>query len=89
MTIAKDDFEMWQANPVTEAVARALVNMAAKNKQRWIDISWDGEKTDPVILAELKARAQTAEDLSELTFEQLIEELDEAETVKSERHQPD
>ena len=32
MTIAKDDFELWRAHPVTEAVTRALQILAERNK---------------------------------------------------------
>ncbi len=85
MTIEPDDFEAWRAHPVTEAVSKALVMLAERNKQKWIDASWDGGNADPLVLAELKARAQMAQDLSELTLEELREVLDE----ESERHQAD
>lgn len=77
MTIEKDDFDQWQAHPVTEAVNRALVKLAEMNRQKWIDVSWGGGVADPVTLAELKARSEMCADLSELTFEQLSEALDE------------
>lgn len=76
MGFEKDDFEQWRAHPVTEAVSKALVMLAERNKQKWIDASWSGGQADPVVLAELKARAQMAQDLSELAFEELREVLD-------------
>lgn len=75
--ITKDDFEMWRANPVTEAVNRALVMLAERNKAEWMRVSWDCGAADAVMLAQFKARYETANDLSELTFEQLEEALNE------------
>lgn len=83
--IDKDAFEEWRAHPVTEAVSKALVMLAERNKQTWIDASWAGGKADPLVLTECKARAETAQDLSELTFEELEEALDE----KSKRNTAD
>lgn len=74
--IEQDDFEAWRVHPVTEAVNKALVILAERNKQKWIDTSWDGGVADPVVLAELKARYEVALDLSELTFEELEQALD-------------
>lgn len=83
MTIEKDDFEQWRAHPVTEAVTQALVLLAERNRQRWIEVSWIGGDTSPTILADLKARAEVAQDLSELTLEELEDVLNETKTVKS------
>lgn len=77
MTIEPEDFEAWRAHPVTEAVSKALVILAERNKQKWIDVSWDGNQADPLVLADLKARHEVALDLSELTLEELREALDE------------
>lgn len=77
--IDKEDFEQWRAHPITEAVNRALVKLAERNKAKWISVSWDTGQSDPVVLAELKARAETARDLSELTIEELNEALNDEE----------
>ena len=77
MIIETEDFEQWRAHPVTEAVTRALVMLAERNKARWIELSWGGGQADPLVLAELRARAEGALDLSELTVEELNEVLDE------------
>lgn len=89
MAIAKDDFELWRGHPVTEAVTRALTLLAERNKQKWIEVSWGAGETTPLVLADLKARAEMAQDLSELTFEELEDALNENETAKPERHKPD
>ena len=79
MTLEPDDFEQWRGHPVTEAVTKALRILAERNKQKWIDASWGGGQVDPIVLADLKARAEMAQDLSELTFEELSEVLDDDE----------
>ena len=70
-----EDFELWRAHPVTEAVVRALRKLADRNKQKWMEISWDGGGSDPLQLADLRARAESALDLAELTVEELNEAL--------------
>ena len=85
MTIEAEDFEQWRAHPVTEAVTRALVMLAERNKARWIELSWGSGQADPLILADLRARAEVALDLSELT----VEELNEALNEESERRESD
>ena len=77
MIIETEDFEQWRSHPVTEAVNRALVKLAERNKARWIELSWGSGQADPLILADLRARAEVALDLSELTVEELEEALDE------------
>ena len=75
MKIEKEDFEQWQAHPVTEEVMRALRVLAERAKQKWIELSWDGGSADPLQLADLRAVHRTASDLSELTFTELEEAL--------------
>ena len=75
--IDPEDFEQWRAHPVSEAVSKALVKLAERNKDKWMAVSWDGGVSDPVILADLKARYETARDLSELTVDELNEALNE------------
>lgn len=74
--IEPEDFAAWQASPVTEAVFRALRKIRDDAKAEWVAASWDAGNTDPVLLADLRARAQIVGDLAELTFEELKEKLD-------------
>lgn len=76
MTIDPDDWEQWRAHPVTELVNKALQKLAEQNKRKWMEISWDGGEADPLKLIELRSRAQAAQDLSELTLDELNEVLD-------------
>ena len=74
MKIDREMFEEWMANPVTEHVLARVASMAEANKQRWVDVSWGGGETSPLILAELKARAEAAADLSSIKFEDIEED---------------
>lgn len=80
--IDRESFEEWLAHPVTEHILKRVGELAEANKQKWIEQSWGSGVCDPMILTELKARAQAATDLSELTFEDVTDE-------ESERHKPD
>lgn len=69
--IEKDDFEAWRENPVTLAVFRALTIKAEEAKAKWQSASWDGGRCDPLLLADLRARAEIASDIVELSHEEL------------------
>lgn len=73
--ITKDEFELWQAQPVTEQVFKALARMEDNAKERWLRISWDTMDANQAKLVELKAWAEAAKDLRELTFEELEEAM--------------
>lgn len=75
--IDKEHFDEWLAHPVTEHVLKRVGELAEQNKQKWIDESWGGGVCDTMVLVELKARAQAATDLSELTWSD-IDESDES-----------
>jgi len=75
MKIEKEDFEQWQAHPVTEEVVRALRALSEHAKLKWIEASWNGGNTDPLLLTDLRARHEIINDLCELTYEELAREL--------------
>ncbi len=72
--IEKEDFEQWLAHPVTEYVLKRVGELAEANKQKWISQSWDGGVADQSVLIDLRARAEAAKDLSEITFEDIKDE---------------
>ena len=76
MKIAKEDFEAWLANPVTEWVHRGLEKFAAEALAEWIALSWDGNNPDPLQLRDLKARHSVALDLKNWKLEDIEELLD-------------
>lgn len=75
MRTTKDDFELWLANPVTEEVFRAFAVLSEKAKAQWVDTSWNSGVCDPVLRADLHARAEVVDDFRELSFEALEEWL--------------
>lgn len=77
--IDREHFGEWLAHPVTEHVLKRVGELAEQNKQKWIDESWGAGNCDPMVLIELKARAQAATDLSELKYE----DIDESDPDKS------
>jgi hypothetical protein len=72
--IDREMFEEWLANPVTEHVMKRVGELAEANKQKWIDESWVSGKCDPMMLIDLKARAEAAKDLSELKYEDVSDD---------------
>lgn len=83
MKITKEDFDQWRDNPVTEDVFCALRNVSARAKRTWLDKSWNAGLCDPLLLADLRAREEVVRDLCELTFEELEEELNDAEQQRN------
>ncbi len=83
--IDREAFEEWLSHPVTEHVLKRVGELADANKQKWIARSWEQGNCDPVELADLKARAEAAKDLSELKYEDI--EDDEPERSVSDRVQ--
>lgn len=84
MKIEKDDFEQWRDHPVTEQVFAAVRKLAERSKEKWVEFSWGGGNPDPLMLADLRARAEIANDLCELTFEEFEELHEERERNSSE-----
>lgn len=75
--ISEDDFEAWKAHPVTRAVFAELTHLAEENKQRWLQLSWEGGEADPVTLADLRARAQAITDVVTMSADDLKSEDEE------------
>jgi hypothetical protein len=75
--ITKDDFDAWKGNPVTEAVFKALEAVAEEAKQKWITASWDSAQCDPLMLREMKGRAEVALGLVSMDYDFLEEQQDE------------
>ena len=74
MKIEQDDFEAWLANPVTEEVLRHVAAIAEQAKEEWVRVSWGSGNPDPLLLADLRAKAQIAGDLANFTYEDLNEQ---------------
>lgn len=79
--ISKEDFAAWKDNPITQAVMAWVKAHAAESKKEWDAKSWEQGNPDPVLLAELRARAQVAEDFAAVELSDIQEDSD-AESVR-------
>lgn len=73
--MTKDEFDAWWESPAAEQMRAALQSMSGRARERWMLASWEQGNIDPVLLADLRARAQVIDDLCALTFETIEEEL--------------
>ena len=69
--IAKEDFESWLENPVTEAVFASIKALGDGAKAEWVQASWGNGVLDPAVLSALKAKEQVTNDLVTMTYEDL------------------
>lgn len=67
----EDDFSAWRDLEITQALFAALRMKADEACGKWLSKSWDGGDCDERLLADLRARAQIATDICDLTFEEL------------------
>lgn len=77
MKLEREDFELWRANPVTEIVLKVFAGLGELAKQKWLEESWDKGNADPVLLADLRARAEVIDDFHKLSFEDMEKWLEE------------
>lgn len=74
--IDREEFEAWKASNITQAVFGMLTAMSAEAKEAWMAASWQTGNVNPELLADLRARSQTAEDITNLTFEEVERHLE-------------
>ena len=65
----KDSFQAWLEHPVTKWVHQALRKAAEAQKEEWINRSWHGDDTDPLLRRELFTRADSYAALTETSYE--------------------
>lgn len=73
MTISRDDFARWRDDPVTRAVTRAFRLTRDDCEHAWKDASWNNGHANPLLLKELRTRADAYEAIADLTYEGLME----------------
>jgi hypothetical protein len=74
--ISAEEFAAWRDDPVTEVVLKAFDEMALKQREGWLSASWDGDACDPLLLIELKTRADAYRAVCECTFEDITGETE-------------
>jgi hypothetical protein len=57
MVITEEDFSAWLEHPVTRAVMEKLQSHIKEAEVKWMQHSWGRGGTDPLVLADLRARA--------------------------------
>jgi hypothetical protein len=85
---SEEEFEAWRDQPVTQFVLEAYRRMAEAQKLAWIEGSWEAGDANPIMLVELRTRADAYQSMSECVLD------DFAATVKPEIvhdiiHKPD
>ncbi len=65
---SEEDFITWRDNGVTRWVMRAVENVAAKQEKTWLAASWEGGVVDPLVLTELRTRADSYRALIETGY---------------------
>ena len=73
--VNQDDFEEWQAHPISEALRFALQKEAARIKEQWCDVSLIGGRNDPLELAEYRTRLRVYQEIASMTAAKLEEIL--------------
>lgn len=73
--INQDDFEEWQAHPISEQLRWALQKEANRIREQWCDVSLVGGRNDPLELAEYRTRIRVYQEIVSMTAAKLEEIL--------------
>lgn len=74
--MTRDDFDTWRKEPATQFIFAQCRKAAEREKAEWIRQTWDSGhigQLNPIVLAELRARAAAFEDLIDNTYETWME----------------
>lgn len=66
---SSEDFQAWRTHPVSQWVMEILRASATSHEAEWRKVSWEGGKADPLLLLELKTRADAYLAIEETTYE--------------------
>lgn len=67
--MSEEDFLAWREHPVTQWVFAAARKAAELQEIAWNEASWGDGKCDPMMLNELRTRADAYRALEETSFE--------------------
>jgi hypothetical protein len=73
MAPSAEEFARWRDDSVTRWVFWALESMAAENKAAWDKASWEMGQCNPLLLAELRTRADAYQAMAGASYEGLCE----------------
>lgn len=66
---SREEFLAWRENPVSQWVFRALQAVAEVQRQGWTAASWDQGEANPLLLVELRSRADAYRAAEETNYE--------------------
>jgi hypothetical protein len=64
-----EEFQAWREHPATQWVLRAAEKAADLQQIAWNDASWGRGEADPLMLTELRTRADAYRALGETSYE--------------------
>jgi uncharacterized phage-associated protein len=70
--LTEDEFNAWRQHPVTRIVFGKLGDHIKEAENMWMKRSWETGKADPVVLADLRARAIVLKEIITLEHGDLI-----------------
>jgi hypothetical protein len=73
--IDREAFEAWRAHPITEQLLRMMEVEAARLREQWTALSFDGGSSDPYMLARMRERALLLRELRQIEAENIEEVL--------------
>ena len=76
MALTAEDFARWREDPVTRFVFAAIERNADECREKWVEASWRFNNPNPVLLSELRTRADANRALIDTTYEGWCESMD-------------
>jgi uncharacterized phage-associated protein len=70
--LTKDEFVAWRHHPVTRLVFERLQEHIKQAENMWLKCSWETGKADPILLADLRARAIVLKEIITLEHGDII-----------------
>lgn len=68
-----EEFARWRDDSVTRWFFHAFSTIADENKALWLKASWDNGQCNPLLLKELRTRADAYMAVTDTTYEALCE----------------
>lgn len=69
MAPSAEEFARWRDDRVTRWVMRAFAICADENKQEWMTASWEQGVSNPLLLSELRTRADAYRAMTDTPYE--------------------
>lgn len=67
-SVSEEEFGAWRDEPITRRILDTLGAMADAQREGWLTASWEGGNNDPLLLTELRTRADAYRALAEGSY---------------------